>query len=153
MGFIRTLLFVVILIIGGFIVYIYSGSYNIAATKPDPAFMHWIFETAKEHSIKKHAEYIDRPVLNSDEIVQSGFEHYNNMCSGCHGAPGKEPAKGFYPAPPELADDAEEFSSSELFWIIKNGIKMTGMPSFEGHLDDEEIWSVVAGRVPEGPGP
>lgn len=144
MGFIKTVIFVLILLIAGLLVFIYSGTYNIAATEPHSLVVEWVFNTAKKYSIKKHSENIERPKLNDDALVRSGFDHYEDMCVGCHGAPGMEPAKGFNPNPPALADVVEEFSATELFWVTKNGIKMTAMPAFGPSHSDQEIWSIVA---------
>lgn len=144
MGFIKTIIFVLILLIVGGIVFIYSGTYNIAATEPHSLLAEWVFNTAKKYSVKKHSEHIARPKLSDDSLVKKGFDHYENMCAGCHGAPGSNPAEGFNPSPPNLTEEAEELSATELFWVTKNGIKMTGMPAFGLSHSDEEIWSIVA---------
>jgi len=144
MGFIKTLIFVVIILIAGLVVFIYSGTYNVAATKTDSFIVEWVLDTTKKYSVKKHSQNIERPKLNDDTLVKQGYEHYQDMCAGCHGAPGKDPAEGFNPSPPLLAEEAEELSSAELFWVTKNGIKMTGMPAFGLFHSDEDIWSIVA---------
>ena len=144
MGFIKTVILVLILIIAGLIVFIYSGNYNIAATEPHSLLAEWVFNTTKKYSVKKHSENIERPKLNDDSLIKSGFDHYDNMCVGCHGGPGSKAAGGFNPSPPDLAEEAEELSAVELFWITKNGIKMTGMPAFGLSHSDQEIWSIVA---------
>jgi hypothetical protein len=56
------------------------------------------------------------------------------------GVPKGDIAAGLYPQPPNLADAAAQFSPAELFWILKNGIKMSGMPSWADHSDDE-LWA------------
>jgi len=69
------------------------------------------------------------------------------MCAGCHGAPGQDPeamGQGLNPPPPDLAESALEWSPAELFWVTKNGIKMTGMPAWGATHDDDAIWPVVA---------
>ncbi len=141
---IKTILILVILLIAASLVYIYSGTYNIAATKPHSELATWIFRTAKKYSIQKHAEEIEEPDIGGEELVRNGFEHYDNMCSGCHGAPGSEAAGGFSPAPPDLVEKADKFRPAELFWVIKNGIKMTGMPEFGSTHSDDELWGIVA---------
>ena len=148
---IRTLIILIILIIGGFLVYIYTGSYNIAATEPHSEIAEWVFETTKKYSVRRHSEGIATPPLNDQSLINTGFDHYEDMCAGCHGAPGRSPAKGFNPSPPELAEEADEFSAAELFWIVKHGLKMTGMPAFGPAHSDEEIWAIVAflKRLPE----
>lgn len=144
MGFIKTLIFVIILIVAGALFFIYSGSYNVAATSPDHFVVDWVLQKTKEYSVKKHSENIERPKLNDQTLVNQGYEQYKDSCAGCHGGPGKDPAEGFNPAPPLLAEHVEEMSSAELFWVTKNGIKMTGMPAFGLFKSDEEIWSIVA---------
>jgi len=144
MGFIKTVIFIFILLIAGGIVFIYSGTYNIAATEPHSLLTQWVFNTTKKYSVKKHSEHIARPKLSDDSLVKKGFDHYENMCAGCHGAPGSQPAEGFSPSPPSLTEEVEELSATELFWVTKNGIKMTGMPAFGLSHSDEEIWSIVA---------
>ncbi len=144
MGFIKTVILVLILLIAGLLVFIYSGTYNIAATEPHSLLVEWVFDAAKKYSIRKHSENIARPKLNDDTLVRSGFDHYEDMCVGCHGAPGIEPAQGFNPSPPKLAEQAEQLSSVELFWVTKNGIKWTGMPAFGPSHSDQEIWAIVA---------
>ena len=66
----------------------------------------------------------------------------------CHGAPGVEWSKfseGLRPDPPDLHEIVDNREPRELFWVIKNGIKMTGMPSFGAiEVPDQEIWSIVA---------
>lgn len=79
--------------------------------------------------------------------------HYDSMCAGCHAAPGVEAgvvAQGLLPEPPELVEEAAEWSAPELFWITKHGVRMTGMPAFGPTHSDQEIWDVVAflGHLP-----
>ncbi|MEQ9620126.1 MAG: cytochrome c [Deltaproteobacteria bacterium] len=143
----RTILVLVILFIAAFFVYIYSGTYNIAATVPHSEAAKWVFNTMKIYSVKKHAEDIEPPKLDDEKLVKTGFSHYDDMCAGCHGAPGSEPAESFNPAPPALAERVSEFSPAELFWIIKNGIKMTAMPEFGSTHSEDELWGIVAFTV------
>jgi mono/diheme cytochrome c family protein len=51
---------------------------------------------------------------------------------------------GLNPGPPDLKEAAGELQPSVLFWIVKNGIKMTGMPAFAPTHNDESIWKIVA---------
>lgn len=147
MRIIKTILILLILFIAAFAVYIYSGTYNIAASVPHSELASWVFNTTKKYSVKKHAEDIEPPNLDDEKLVKTGFDHYDEMCVGCHGAPGSEPAEGFNPDPPGLAEKALEFSPAEMFWIVKNGIKMTAMPEFGSTHSENEIWSIVAFTV------
>jgi len=69
------------------------------------------------------------------------------MCRLCHGAPGyaqTQVAKGLYPKPPEYkSKNVQRWRDAELYWIIDNGIKMTGMPAFGPTHSKDELWGVV----------
>lgn len=124
---------------------IISGAYNVAATAPHSELERVIFNSTMRHSVRARAGKETREVWSEDQ-VRSGFEEYDSMCITCHAAPGKEPGdirKGLQPQPPNLAEAAKQWSSPELFWIIKNGVKMTGMPAFGPTHSDEKIWNIV----------
>lgn len=131
-------------------VFIYSGAYDVAASQADNAVVTWVLKTVREQSIERRAETVrlpDEAVLNDPKTIQMGFEHYDEMCVGCHGAPGVEPGElreGMNPEPPLLAEHAGEISLQELFWVIKNGIKMTGMPAWGVTHSDDKIWAMAA---------
>jgi len=138
---------ILLLLVIIFFAAVYSGLYNVAATYPDPAPMHWLFDTTMEHSVKRHARGIATPELTEGAKIRQGFGLYRRRCAGCHGAPGQpigEIARAMNPAAPELADEAEEWQPNELFWITKNGIRMTGMPAWKDILSDDDIWAIVA---------
>ncbi len=127
--------------------FIYSGIYNIAATEPHWGVTHWVLETVRDHSIKARAAGIQVPPnLDEPAKLAIGVEHFAEHCAVCHGAPGVpkgDIAKGLYPQPPDLAGAAARYGDAELFWILKHGIKMTGMPGWPDH-SDAELWATVA---------
>jgi mono/diheme cytochrome c family protein len=80
-------------------------------------------------------------------MIMEGFRHYREMCVGCHLAPGvdaTEIREGLLPKPPRLQKAVEEWTPEELFWITKNGVKMTGMPAWGPTHSDAKIWAIVA---------
>jgi mono/diheme cytochrome c family protein len=86
------------------------------------------------------------PSLGAQNI-EEGFEHYDEMCTTCHCGPGierSEIGKGLNPRAPDLAKAIKAWAPRQLFWIVKHGVKMTGMPSFSVTHNDEQIWSIVA---------
>jgi mono/diheme cytochrome c family protein len=136
--------------------FVWSGTYNIAATKPHSAFVEWLFTTLRDHSIAYHSKNIKTPDLGATELMRQGAVHYDAMCAVCHRAPGQEPSeisKGLNPPAPELRRREVQiaYSDSELFWIIKHGVRMTGMPAFGPTHDDDDLWAIVAftRRLPE----
>ena len=89
------------------------------------------------------------PSINDLASVQAGAKAFaEHGCATCHGAPGVNWAKfseGLHPDPPDLKDVVDQLSPAQLFWVVKNGINMTGMPSFaQAGAKDDEIWSIVA---------
>ena len=129
------------------LVFIHSGIYNVSTASPDPRFLRWIFSRTSDNSVEHHSKGIAVPGLTDTAMIREGFEHYNDMCVGCHGAPGvrkDETGLGLYPHGPNLAHSAKEMSPAELFWVAKNGIKSTGMPGFGKTHSDQKIWAMVA---------
>jgi len=126
---------------------IYAGVYDIGATAPHWRMTSRLLETARTRSIKAQAAGIAVPPgLDDPAKLVIGVGHYAAHCAVCHGAPGVprgDIAQGLYPPPPDLAKTAPLYSPAELFWIVKHGIKMTGMPSWSDH-SDEELWATVA---------
>jgi hypothetical protein len=129
-------------------VYFLGGFYNIASAE-EPSIVKWMLATARDASIGRHATERAPPSLNDPATVQAGARAFSQRgCPTCHGGPGVEWAKfaeGLHPEPPDLKDIANEISPAELFWVIKNGIYLTGMPSFGAiEVPDREIWSIAA---------
>ena len=127
--------------------FIYSGVYDIGATTPHWPVTEWLLRTVRMRSIERHAADIHQPAgLDTQANILMGVEHFSTHCAICHGAPGvpkDDIAEGLYPQPPNLAVAAKQFTAGELFWILKHGIKMTGMPAWSDHTDPE-LWAIVA---------
>jgi mono/diheme cytochrome c family protein len=125
---------------------VYSGAFNVAATDPHSSAVTWLLETARVRSIQAHAAGIAVPPgFDEQAKVQGAVGHFAAHCVVCHGAPGvdrNEFADGMYPRPPDLTDVSERYTPAQLFWILKNGIKMTGMPSMADDSDDL-LWATV----------
>ena len=142
-----TLLVTAGIVAAGAFVVIYAGLYNVGVTDPHAPLVHWVLETARVRSVKAHAASITPPATSDDpKLVLAGTEHYAAHCAVCYGAPGVpagDIGRGLYPAPPNLATIAGRYSPAELFWIVRNGIKSTGMPAWTDHGDDE-LWAIVA---------
>lgn len=148
MGFIVKFFTSIIIFVVAVIGFAYSGLFNVSAQWDDPAILHWLLESTREASIEARAENIKSPVLGNATQIKNGFRSYREMCAICHTPPGgtDSPVKqGLNPSPPDLAATEEHaMSNAELFWVIKNGIRMTGMPAWGPTHDDAEIWDIVA---------
>lgn len=135
---------VVALSIGAFNVY---GGYNVAADDPHSAATLWLANTTRAHSIAKRAEGVALPAgFGGEDQVKAGAGLYGEMCAGCHLGPGverSEISQGLYPRAPELAKGSA-LTPEEEFWVIKHGVKMTGMAAWGPTHNDTLIWNMVA---------
>jgi mono/diheme cytochrome c family protein len=126
---------------------IYAGIYNIAADTPHTQPVYWFLKTLRERSIDVRAKDIAVPHdLDDPKRIAAGAGQYSEMCSGCHLAPGMkrtEISRGLYPRAPELRRESR-LTPAEQFWIVKHGVKMTGMPAWGVTHNDELLWDVVA---------
>jgi mono/diheme cytochrome c family protein len=142
-----TLIAVIALTIAGAFTFIYAGVYDVAATHPHWPITYWAMDKVREQSVKARAAGISSPAdLGNETRLINGTEHFAAHCASCHGAPGVPRgalAEGLYPKPADLRESAQRYTPGELFWIVKNGIKMSGMPSWSDH-SDEELWNTVA---------
>jgi len=128
------------------IAFVYAGLFNVAADAPHSALTFTVMEAIRSHSIATRAQGIQPPTLDEPALIAAGAEHYAAMCSGCHLAPDKidsEIRAGLNPKPPDLTKNSR-MSPAEEFWVIKHGIKMSGMPAWGKTHDDSSIWGLVA---------
>ena len=147
MKILLSVLLTLVVLLAGSIIFIYSGQYNVSAINEETGITKWVLNTTMDNSVAHYSKNISVPDLNDSLMIKEGFEHYNEMCVSCHGASGKEEtelSRGLNPPPPYLVEHAKEMDPRELFWITKNGIKMTGMPAWGKTHSDEKIWEIVA---------
>jgi mono/diheme cytochrome c family protein len=141
---------VLAIVIGaGAAVYFFGGFYTVAATQPDHAIVDWALKTVRMASVSRHATQRVPATLDDPAVVQAGARAFSERgCVVCHGAPGVEWLKfseAMRPYPPDLKDLATQRTPAQLFWVVKNGINMTGMPGFAlVSVEDKELWSIVA---------
>jgi mono/diheme cytochrome c family protein len=123
-----------------------AGMYNVAADDGHTRFVSWLLETTRERSIAVRADGIRVPELSDPQRIRSGAGNYDAMCASCHLAPGVEAteiSRGLNPEPPNLTKSTQ-VDPARAFWIIKHGIKATGMPAWGKSMQDEYIWDMVA---------
>lgn len=164
MKFLKPLLAIGAIAALGGIAFLYSGIYNMGADDKHFKPVYWALETLRERSIAVRASKIEVPPLDDPQMLLAGGADYNDMCAGCHLKPGKassDISQGLYPQPPNLAmgaaahghahgsggDDAHgdaDASAARQFWIIKHGIKASGMAAFGPTHEDARIWAMVA---------
>ncbi|HET9401549.1 MAG TPA: c-type cytochrome [Candidatus Acidoferrales bacterium] len=101
---------------------------------------------AVDSSTKRGAANLKNPIQPTDLNLLDGMRAYKTYCAGCHGDPAqpKSPlAESFYPPAPQFLSDMPDMPENENFYIIKHGIRFTGMPAWEKLAGDEQIWKVA----------
>jgi mono/diheme cytochrome c family protein len=127
--------------------YVYFGVYNVAATEQHTPPVYWLLNLAMRRAAVVRSEGIAVPPLDDAARIERGFALYRMHCVNCHGAPGVAPdafALGMTPVPANLALAGRDWPAAEIYWVVRYGIKMTGMPAWEFRLNNEELWDLVA---------
>ncbi|MGO4869717.1 MAG: c-type cytochrome [Roseiarcus sp.] len=129
-------------------VFFFGGYYSVAEVE-ETGVVGWALDSVRAASVARHAGGAPPVSLDDAATVQAGARAYATIgCVNCHGGPGVNWAKfseGLQPVPADLKKLAKERTASELFWVVKNGVTMTGMPSFgAAGAPDQQIWTIVA---------
>ncbi|MET0320995.1 MAG: c-type cytochrome [Duganella sp.] len=144
------------------LIVLYGGFYNIGATKDHFQPVYSLLERGLLQSVRSHARDVQVPdaIVNEAKTppgaptaayqarpqVVRGAGLYRDNCVVCHGAPGVaqgDIGKSMQPVPGPLSDAARRWRPNELYWITRHGIKMSGMPAWEYHLAEDDLWAVV----------
>lgn len=134
----------ILAVIGG-LVYIATGSYDVAADSGHGA-VDRLADFTRERSIESRAAKVNVPDLNNADMVKAGARDYDHLCKGCHLAPGmagNPTRKGMNPRPPRFTE-FKHMPPAKEFWAAKHGIKMTAMPAWDRTQSDSELWKVIA---------
>lgn len=113
---------------------------------------HWavteqVLRFGRDRTVAARALWIEAPPLDDAALVLRGAGHYDLGCRPCHGAPGEPPPvvlAEMLPPPPALDERVRAWSPEELFWIVDNGFKLTGMPGWPAQEREDEVWAMVA---------
>lgn len=145
----------IVIVVGG-LGFVYSGLYPMGADVPHNKLTFWVLETLRERSLARAAGDIEVPAdITSPDRLLAGGADYNDMCAVCHLSPGQQDSDfslGLYPVPPNLSESPDVHGHGDgpierdqrRFWIIKHGIKASGMPAWGPGHDDDRIWNMVA---------
>jgi mono/diheme cytochrome c family protein len=131
-------------------VYFFAGFFNVAGSEENPGIVDWAIQTVRVASIDRHATDTPPISLTDQATIQAGAKAYVAAgCVNCHGSPAtgkwQKFSEGMRPYPADLKDSAAVLTAPQIFFVVKNGIKFTGMPSFgsEG-VSDHDIWTIAA---------
>ncbi len=126
---------------------IYSGVYDVSALEQHLAPTYHVLDVAMKRSVKARAKDIVVPPLEDAALIARGRARFEEHCAQCHGAPGIAPqafALGFAPAAANLVATGELWPARDIYWVVRHGLKMSGMPAWEFRMPDEDLWATVA---------
>jgi mono/diheme cytochrome c family protein len=133
-----------------------SGRMNIGADSGHWPVTDRMLTTIRENSVARQSRHITPrlPDLADEMTLFEAVTGFDDMCAACHTPPGGSPtamSRGLNPPAPDLARLAGERTPEEIFWVIKHGIRMSGMPAWGPTHSDEDLWPIVAliTRFPE----
>lgn len=127
---------------------VWFGAVDMSASSPPSFLERTVGERAFDAWLERTAPDTNNPLGETPATLAAGLDHYRENCVVCHAAPDVEPteiAEGLHPPAPRLwKKGTQSLSDGALFWTVKNGVRMTGMPAFGKTHGDEEIWKIVA---------
>lgn len=136
-----------LVLVGGGVLFALSGAYDVSARTREAAPVHWLLETTMERSVARRTDDVPPLAPADSTVVAHGLREYQEMCVTCHAGPGIERSAigaGLNPRPPLLARSARDMDDREVYWLIANGVKMSGMPAFGETHDNETIRALTA---------
>jgi thiosulfate dehydrogenase len=147
LGFVLGIVAVVLGVAG----YLRWGAVPVAtADKPFP-LEKWIVRVPLNARIASQMQ--TAPFGTSEDVYEGGAHVYRAQCAACHGTPGHDVsyAKHMYPVAPQLwkkhargnVVGVSDDEPGETYWKVANGIRLTGMPSFDHVLSDTQMWQVT----------
>jgi mono/diheme cytochrome c family protein len=130
----------------GCIAYFALGFSPIRADAKPSALETAILRSAVRASVRRSAAGIPNPPVADDDSLLAGGKLYVAGCQGCHGEVGGAHQEDYdlYPSPPQLPHVGTQYSEPEVYWIVKHGVRMTGMSAYGPFYSEKELWSLAA---------
>jgi mono/diheme cytochrome c family protein len=143
------LLLVAVLAVSLVVTFIWIGSRGISARAEPGAIETAVARTMRRLAVPRRDRNRQNPIKMTPEVLAAGMGHYADHCAVCHANDGSGETQvglGLYPRPPDMRQPTtQSLSDSELFYIIENGVRLTGMPAWgTGKPEEaEETWVLV----------
>jgi cytochrome c553 len=131
----------------GATLFVLSGLYNVSANKKHFDITTWLLDVIRRQSVWSHTLGLTAPALDDPDMIRLGAGHFVRGCALCHGSPAtsRSPlASSMLPEPPALDAAALAWSAEQLFWIVREGQKYTGMPHWIAPEREDEVWAITA---------
>jgi mono/diheme cytochrome c family protein len=138
-----------IVLVGIVIVFLKTGANGFSARAQPSAIERSAAREARAMAVSADAKARTNPVRDSPEVLSEARAHWADHCAACHsnnGSGDAEMGKHMYPPAPDMRQaDTQNMSDGELFYIIQNGIRLTGMPTWGSgtHRDEQDSWKLV----------
>jgi mono/diheme cytochrome c family protein len=120
------------------------------SARSEPTAMEVLLARSLRHlAVPRAMRDARNPIPLTPQALNEGREHFADHCAGCHandGSGNTEIGKNLYPKAPDMRQAAtQNLSDGELFAIIRNGVRLTGMPAWgdPGGRDDADTWKLV----------
>ncbi len=146
-GFILGVIITLLVVFGGAYFYATTGHFDTRAVGPTPStFERRTANHSVDEWVEGHAPQQPNPFQPTTENLLAGQKVYDDNCAFCHGSlkqPISPMRKNFYPSVPQLMSRTPDDPDNEFFYVVKYGIRFTGMPGWDGQLSDDDIWKAV----------
>ncbi len=145
--FILGIIFAVVVLLLTGIGFALLGFLPTRANVPPPKMEARIAMGALDSSVERHAPHVNNPVPVTDDNLIEGLKIYTMNCALCHGGIDRQPSQlehSLYPQPPNLISDPDEDPEWQIFYVIKNGVRYSGMPAWDKSLSADDMWKVTA---------
>jgi len=137
---------VLVLLIGGLGLAL-LGFLPTRANVAPPEMERHIAMSALDNSVERHAPRLNSPVPPTDENLIGGMKIYTMNCAGCHGGLDRKPVpfgQSFYPPAPNLILHPPDDAEWHVFYVIRTGVRYTGMAAWDKTLSETDMWKVTA---------
>jgi mono/diheme cytochrome c family protein len=130
------------------LIYVRTAAQGFSTNAKPGALETWVATEARQLALPADAKKRKNPIANSADVIAQGKAHWADHCAVCHGNDGKGHAdmgaKMYPPAPDMTERGTQDLTDGELFYMIENGVRLTGMPAWgSAHGTEEDSWKLV----------
>jgi thiosulfate dehydrogenase len=145
-GFIFGVILTVAVLIGGVYFALATGKFPVGADNPPGKMERSLANMALDEYVDRNAPHLQNPIQPTPENLTQGAREYEEHCAFCHGGAAERVSvmrTKFNPPVPQIINRIPGDPDANLWWVTKHGIRMTGMPSWDKVLTDDEIWKII----------
>jgi len=146
-NFILGMVVTILVLLIGSLGFALLGFMPTRANVEPPRLERQVAMSALDNSMERHAPRVNNPVPPTDENLIEGLKIYTMNCALCHGGIDRHPSafeKSFYPPAPSLILHPPDDPEWRVFYVIRTGVRYTGMPAWDRTLSEPDIWKLTA---------